>query len=96
MSLTNHQIDSLAKKMGYNINDIVFKDELMFMKPEYNERGYCCYVINMEDEYDEKGSPNDGSHWVTLSIKKLQNGEIEPIYFDSYGIPPPKAVVDFV
>lgn len=96
MSLTNHQLSVLANKMGYTITDIIFKDELMFMKPEYNKQGYCCYVINMEDEFDEKGRPNDGSHWVALYIKKLPDGKIEPIYFDSYGVAPPKSVTDFV
>ena len=96
MSLSNHQLNALAKKMGYTITDIVFKDELLFMKPEYNKKNYCCYIINMEDEYDEHGKPNDGTHWVALYIKKLPDGKIEPIYFDSYGVAPPKSVTDFV
>jgi hypothetical protein len=96
MSLSNHQLNDLAKKMGYTITDIVFKDELLFMKPEYNKKSYCCYVINMEDEYDERGKPNDGTHWVALYIKKLPDGKLEPIYFDSYGVAPPKSVTDFV
>jgi hypothetical protein len=96
MSLTNNQIDTLAKNMGYAITDIIFKDELMFMKPEFNKKNYCCYVINMEDEYDDKGRPNEGSHWVALYIKKMPDGKIQPIYFDSYGVAPPKSVTDFV
>ena len=96
MSLSNQQLYHLSKKMGYTITDIIFKDELLFMKPEYNKQHYCCYIINMEDEFDENGKPNDGSHWVALYIKKLPDGKIEPIYFDSYGVAPPKSVTDFV
>ena len=96
MSLSNHQINALAKKMGFHITDIVFKDELLMMKPEYNNKGYCCYVINLEDEEDDKGRPNEGTHWVALYIKKLADGSTEPIYFDSYGCAPPRAVTDFV
>ena len=96
MSLSNHQLNSLAKKMGFQITDIVFKDELLMMKPEYNDKGYCCYIINMENEEDDQGRPNDGSHWVALYIKKLPTGQIEPLYLDSYGCPPPKDVTDFV
>jgi hypothetical protein len=95
MSLTNNQIDTLAKKMGFTITDIVFKDELLFMKPDFSKNSSCCYVINMEDEYDERGRPNEGSHWVALYIKRLPGGKTEPIYFDSYGCAPPKSVTDF-
>jgi hypothetical protein len=44
------------------------------------------YILNhLEDEYDEDGEPNSGSHWVALYLKEYPNKKIEGIYFDPYG-----------
>ena len=89
--LTDTQIHVLCKKMSIPLAEISFKDELN-SKLQYNK----AYIINMQDEHDGNGFQNDGSHWVSLFVKKYPNGNIEPIYFDSYGMPPPEDVKAFV
>jgi hypothetical protein len=91
MSLTNEQIETLAKKMRIPLEAVVFKDELLFMKPKLNK----VYIVNMENETDENGRPNLGSHWVSLLTHQAKDGRPEFFYFDSYGCPAPKAVQDF-
>ena len=91
MSLTDEQIETLAKKMRIPLEAVVFKDELLFMKPKLNK----VYIVNMENETDENGRPNLGSHWVSLLTHQAKDGRPEFFYFDSYGCPAPKAVQDF-
>ena len=79
--LTDIQIKSMAKKMGIPLAGVVFKTELPKMKMEYNK----TYIINLEDETDENGEPNEGSHYVFLQMNKSPQGNFSPIYFDSYG-----------
>ena len=51
------------------------------------------YILNhLEDEYDEDGEPNSGSHWVALYLKEYPNKKIEGIYFDPYGTGLPQDV----
>tara|TARA_R100001224_G_scaffold110145_1_gene88418 strand:+ start:24 stop:683 length:660 start_codon:yes stop_codon:yes gene_type:complete len=87
MSLSNTQLYELGKKMKFPIADIVFKDELP-PDLEFNKG----YIVNLEDEFDENGKRNDGSHWTCLQINKYPNGKKEGIYFDPYGKPPPQDV----
>lgn len=94
MSLTDVQIRELCDKMDIplaSIDGICFKDEFP-KKPECNK----AYFINMEDEYDGRGMLNSGSHWVTLIIAKYKNGEMSPLYFDPFGMPPPEIIKDRV
>jgi hypothetical protein len=86
MSLTDSQIKDLCKRMNIPLGNVCFKNELK--KPDYNK----AYFINMEDSVDEKGQLNPGTHWVYLQVNKTPNGQIQPIYFDPYGIPPPQDV----
>ncbi len=87
MSLTDGQITELCKRMNIPLGGIYFKDELP-NKLQFNKG----YFINLEDEYDGNGMLNSGSHWTCFIIVKNTNGEIDPIYFDAYGMPPPEAV----
>lgn len=86
MSLTDTQIKDLAKRMNVPLGGVFFKDEIP--KIEFNK----SYFINMEDSVDEKGQLNPGTHWVMFQVAKYPNEEIAPIYFDSYGQPPPENV----
>ncbi len=86
MSLTDVQIKDLSKKMNIPLGGIYFKDEIP--KLQFNK----SYFINMEDCEDEKGQLNPGTHWVFLQVTKYPNDEVAPIYFDSYGQPPPENV----
>lgn len=91
MSLTDHEIFELAKRMSIPLADVCFKDELE-APIEFNR----SYIINLENSMDENGQPNSGTHWVFLQCNKYPNDKTESIYFDPYGQPPPeniKAVV---
>ena len=89
--LTDVQIQELAVKMHIPLECVSFKDELP-SKLKYN-RGY---IINMEDQLDAEGLPNDGSHWTCFQIVKDIDGKVMPIYFDSFGVGPPRAVSEAV
>ena len=87
MSLTDTELRERCKRMDIPLADICFKDELP-NKLEFNKG----YIINLEDEFDEDGKRNGGSHWVCLQINKYPNGKTEGIYFDPYGVGKPTDV----
>lgn len=90
MSLTDSQIIDLSKRMQIPLGGVFFKDEIKDF--DYNK----SYFINMQDSVDEKGQMNPGTHWVMFQVNKTPNGTIQPIYFDSYGMPPPQDIKDLV
>jgi hypothetical protein len=92
MSLTDSQIRELCVLMKIPLaeNGIIFKDELESI--EYNK----TYFINMEDEYNKEGRLNSGSHWTCFQVAKYKTGIIEPMYFDSMGMPPPEHIKNIV
>jgi hypothetical protein len=77
----NVELTNLAKKMKLNLVGIYSKDKL----PDKCFVG--SYIINLED--DDAGL---GSHWVGLYITPKK----EVLYFDSFGMPPPIEVKEFV
>lgn len=85
--LTDTQLTELSEKMGIPLEAILFKDE-MPSKIKYNR----SYIINIEDSEDGQGIRNDGTHWTCMQVNKYSNGKIEPIYMDSYGMPPPESI----
>jgi len=90
--LSDVQLKDLAERMDIPLEAVVFKDELYNLgKLKYNR----SYIINLENEFDENGEPNDGSHWTCFQVNEYPNGKIEGIYMDSYGAQPPVAVLDF-
>ena len=92
MALTNFQIEDLAQRMKIPLVFCGFKSDLKEEKPlQYNK----SYVVNLEDEYDNEGQPNDGSHWVCFQVNKYANGKVEPFYFDSYGVGSPIEVEEY-
>lgn len=77
--LSNFQIADLCKKLQIKN----FKG--VFMRDELRQA--CeneCMVINTDS------SSNEGTHWTCLFIKKGI-----PIYFDSFGFPPPLEVMKY-
>ena len=88
--LTDQDIWSLADRMAIPLVFCDFKSELKGKKLEYNK----SYIINMEEKFDSDGTPNKGSHYTCFQVNKYPNG-IEPIYFDSYGQPPPEIISKF-
>ena len=91
MSLSDAQLRTLASRMGFKLEHIVFKSQLEMMDLEYN----TPYVINLENEYSEEGKPNSGTHYTALQVNKNSKGKIEPCYMDSYGVGPPIEVLEF-
>lgn len=89
--LTNIQIEELASRMAIPLVFVGFKDEIP-SKLKVNK----SYIINLQDEYDEDGNQNGGSHWTALQIQELKNGKIQPFYFDSYGAEPPENIKQLV
>ena len=89
--LTNVQVESLAERMGVPLEPVVFKSELKDMVLKYNK----SYIINLEDEFDETGEKNQGSHYVCFQVNKYLDKADELVYFDSYGCAPPNEVLNF-
>jgi len=91
--LSNVQVKDLAKRMGIRLEGVYFKSELKEMKLKHN----VAYIINLEDEFDEDGTPNDGSHYTCFLYNKYPKKDCrdEYCYFDSYGVAPPDEVLDF-
>jgi len=89
--LSDDQIIPLAKKMRVPLERCCFKSELADEPLEYNR----SYIVNYDDEFDEVGGANHGSHWVCFQINKYPNGKTEGIYFDPYGLGSPKTITDF-
>ena len=91
--LTNFQLEDLSKKMDIPLKAICFKDELKESgKLEYNK----AYIINLQNEYDEDGKMNGGSHWTCFQVNKYPSGKICGVYHDSFGTAPPECVKEFV
>ena len=88
--LTNFQIKDLAQRMKIPLAGVFFKSQLKDMKLQFNK----SYIINLEDEYDENGDRNDGSHYTCFQYNKYPDGD-KVIYFDSYGVCPPEEVLKF-
>ena len=91
MSLTNIEIEELAKRLNVPLERCCFKTELDEEPLVYNR----SYIINMEDEFDSNGVRNKGSHYTAFQVNKYVNGKIEPIYFDSFGVACPNEVLKF-
>ncbi len=83
--LTDGQLESMAERMRIPLESVTFKDDLPKLK--FNR----SYIINMQDELDDKGRPNSGSHWCAFQIQK-DGDEVRPIYFDPFGVGPPQEV----
>jgi len=91
MALTDTQLWSLSQKMKVPLVFCNFKDRLEREKLKYGK----YYIINMENEFDENGHRNDGSHYCSFQVNKYPNGKVEGFYFDPFGQPPPQIVEKF-
>lgn len=81
MTLSNFDIEELSKRLNIKIVGCFLKNEL----PEKCKNGN--YIINMDSSYSGK----NGTHWTLLMCR-----ESICLYFDSFGIPPPKEVLTFI
>jgi hypothetical protein len=85
--LTDTQIVDLAKRMNIPLGGVEFKD-LLPSKLTCNK----VYIVNLEDSEKDNGDENNGTHWTLAYIKETPKGQLEPIYFDPYGCPPPEVL----
>jgi hypothetical protein len=65
-----------------NFKGCFYKDKLKEIKSN------SSYILNLNSEFDENGNRNKGSHWVALCV----DDDKQAIYFDSYGLEPPKEI----
>ena len=65
--LSNHDIDLLLEKLNIpNFKGCYYKDKLKTIQPN------SSYIINLNNELDEKGRRNTGSHWVALVTNDMK------------------------
>ena len=79
-STTDTELYKAARKWNLPLNNIVFKDRLDNIHPQKG-----AYIINLADSKDH------GTHWTALYL----GAPGEAFYFDSFGIDPPIAVINF-
>jgi hypothetical protein len=77
--LSNFDLEHIAQHYGFPLT-VVMKDELKNHKPKSGN-----YIINLESS-----SQGNGTHWMSM---KISNNHC--FYQDSFGIIPPKEVIDF-
>ena len=83
--LTDSQIEDLSNRMNIPLEGCFFKDDIP--NPiNYNK----VYIINLQDSEDDEGNQNDGTHWTLLYVRETPKKQLQPIYFDPYGQPPPE------
>jgi hypothetical protein len=87
MVLTNLDLEEYADKLGIKLVGIFTKDALNDM-PLQNG----AYIINLQNDRDEYGNDNMGSHWVCF--QKYSNNKC--FYFDPFSFPPPVEVIFFL
>jgi len=86
--ISNIDIADLIQKKGLPISAVISKDQIDQLT-EIPDRS--AVIVNLEDDTDSKGRPLPGSHWTCLWFEGTQ-----PIYFDSFGLPPPQSVDTFL
>lgn len=80
--ISNHVLADLCGLLDIKLRDVVTKDQLIQMRPQYGG-----YIINLQDS-----SEGSGTHWVALWCNTPKTA----VYFDSFGMPPPDEVKNFV
>jgi hypothetical protein len=80
-STSDIQLSRYCQRFGIPLKGILFKDQLERLRPQAG-----AYIINMSDADDIHG----GTHWIGLWLDPLV-----AYYFDSFGISPPLAVIEF-
>ena len=85
--LTNVELEDGMKKHNIPLmNPIVSKDVLLTLPKKDGN-----YIVNMENNRDSKGNFLSGTHWVCF---RMENDRA--VYFDSFGMPPPLQIRDFL
>ena len=77
--LSNTDIEDLIYKLKIPyFNGCISK----YLLPTKLKKG--SYVLNMENDRDEHGKLNMGTHWIACYVSRNNT----PIYWDSFGFPP--------
>lgn len=79
--LSNFDLENLYNNLNIKLNAVLNKDLLNTIEPKIGN-----YIINLQNSY-----AGGGTHWTAFIIKK----DIT-IYFDSYGVPPPNILLNFI
>ena len=82
MTLSNFDIEEICKELKLPIVGVYSKDEL-----EGIDKYEGSYYVNMQDSDD-----GNGTHWVLMYIDK----DGKALYFDSFGVPPPVEIENFL
>jgi hypothetical protein len=77
--LSNFDLEHIAQHYNFPLV-VLMKDELVNHKPKSGN-----YIINLESS-----TTGSGTHWLSLGIRSKQC-----FYQDSFGVAPPKEVIDF-
>lgn len=89
--LTDHQIEDLAQRMNVPLEGCYFKNDLP-KRLNVNK----IYIINLQDSETDDGEQNQGTHWTLAYVRETPKGQLQPIYFDPYGCPPPEIVKNII
>ena len=89
--LTDSEVEDLAKRMNIPLEGVYFKDMLP-KKLKTNK----VYIINLQDSENDNGDDNSGTHWIMAYIRQTPKNQLQPIYFDPYGCPPPENVKNII
>jgi len=79
--MSNFDLDGAVKSLPIKYFRGVFSKDQLPATPNISESG----IINLDDQI------GPGTHWVCYVISKKNI-----IYFDSYGLPPPKEFINYV
>ena len=79
-SISNYEIENVAKHYKLNLIDCCMKDEL----PSHIQDGF--YIINLESS-----NQGQGTHWTTLIVQPHL-----ALFVDSFGAPPSIEIENFV
>ena len=95
MSLSNFELQDIAKLNHIPLDMVVSKDELLLSENVYKFKSLPNWniIINLQNLYDDNGNIQPGSHWVSLSKVKTKKIEPQLVYWDSYGFEPPLEVI---
>ena len=85
MGTTNFQIDELVNNLEINhFKGCFYKDQLDSLEQN------SSYILNLENEFDLYENRNQGTHWVAV----VTDFNKQVVYFDSFGQPIPKYVLN--
>jgi hypothetical protein len=77
--LSNFELEHIAQHFNFPLT-VLMKDELVNHKPKSGN-----YIINLQSS-----TSGNGTHWLSLGIHNKQC-----FYQDSFGVAPPKEVIEF-